>query len=73
MRIFRSSVNGETVKSFIDLAHASVEYTRGMSVRDVRQGALSSNHFTQYIQDNVALYPELNTRLAKVANQLQTV
>lgn len=73
MRIFRSSVNSETVKSFIDLAHASVEYTRGMSVRDVRQGALSSNHFTQYIQDNIALYPELNTRLAKVANQLQTV
>jgi hypothetical protein len=73
MRIFRSSVNSETVKSFIDLAHASVEYTRGMSVRDVRQGALSSSNFTQYMQDNAVLYPELNARLAKVANQLQTV
>ena len=73
MRIFRSSVNAETVKSFIDLAHASVEYTRGMSVRDVRQGALSQDNFTSYIQDNAALYPELNTRLAKVANQLQNV
>ena len=73
MRIFRSSVNGETVKSFIDLAHSSVEYTRGLSVRDIREGALSSNNFTQYIQDNAALYPELNVRLAKVANQLQNV
>jgi hypothetical protein len=73
MRIFRSSVNGDTVKSFIDLAHASVEYTRGLSVRDIREGALSSSNFTQYIQDNAALYPELNVRLAKVANQLQNV
>ena len=73
MRIFRSSVNSETVKSFIDLAHASVEYTRGMSVRDVRQGSLSQDNFTSYIQDNADLYPELNVRLAKVANQLQSV
>jgi hypothetical protein len=73
MRIFRSSVNGDTVKSFIDLAHASVEYTRGLSVRDIRQGALDSDIFTQYIRDNSALYPELNVRLAKVANQLQSV
>jgi len=73
IRIFRSSVNADTVKSFIDLAHASVEYTRGLSVRDVREGVLSSNNFTQYIQDNAGLYPELNVRLAKVANQLQNV
>ena len=73
MRIFRSSVNGDTVKSFIDLAHASVEYTRGLSVRDIRQGALDSDIFTQYRRDNAALYPELNVRLAKVANQLQSV
>jgi hypothetical protein len=73
MRIFRSSVNGDTVKSFIDLAHASVEYTRGLSVRDIRQGALDSDIFMQYIRDKSVLYPELNVRLAKVANQLQSV
>ena len=73
MRIFRSSVKGDTVKSFIDLAHSSVEYTRGLSVRDIREGALSADNFTQYIQDNAALYPELNARLAKVAGQLQNV
>lgn len=73
MRIFRSSVNGDTVKSFIDLAHASVEYTRGLSVRDIRQGALDSDIFMQYIRDKSVLYPELNARLAKVANQLQSV
>jgi hypothetical protein len=73
MRIFRSSVNTDTVKSFIDLAHASVEYTRGMSVRDIRQGSLSQDNFISYIQDNAGLYTELNVRLAKVANQLQSV
>lgn len=73
MRIFRSSVNSNTVKSFIDLAHASVEYTRRLSVRDVREGALSANNFMRYMRDNDALYAELNVRLAKVANQLQLV
>jgi hypothetical protein len=73
MRIFRSSVNSNTVKSFIDLAHASVEYTRGLSVRDVREGVLSADKFIKYIQDNAELYPELNARVAKVATQLQNV
>lgn len=73
MRIFRSSVNSNTVKSFIDLAHASVEYTRRLSVRDVREGLLSANNFIKYIQDNAELYPELTTRVAQVATQLQPV
>jgi hypothetical protein len=72
MRIFRSSVNSNTVKSFLDLAHASVEYTRGLSVKDIREGALDEDRFVQYIHDN-DMYHELNARLAKVANQLENV
>lgn len=67
MRIFRSSVNSNTVKAFLDLAHASVEYTRTLSVRDVREGALSANNFLGYIQSKSELYPELNARVAKSA------
>lgn len=65
MRIFRSSVNSTTVKAFIDLAHASVEYTRTLSVKDVREGALEDWRFVKYIHDKADVYPELATRVAK--------
>jgi hypothetical protein len=67
MRIFRGSVNGETIKAHIDLAHASVEYTRTLSVKDVREGALSSNNFMWYIIQNVEVYPELVARMNKLS------
>lgn len=66
MRIFRGSVKGDLIKAHLDLAHASVEYTRVMSVSEVRDGALSPDNFIAYIKDNGALYPELVARLAKV-------
>jgi hypothetical protein len=67
MRIFRGSVNGDTIKSQIDLAHASVEYTRNLSVQDVRNGALNSNDFMFYITQRVELYPELVSRMNKLS------
>ena len=66
IRIFRGTVNGDTIKAHLDLAHASVEYTRVMSVPQVRDGALSPSNFVTYIKANEALYPELVARLAKV-------
>ena len=66
MRIFRSTVNGDTIKSQLDLAHASVEYTRTLTVQDVRNGALHESQFMSYIADNVELYPELNARMARL-------
>ena len=66
IRIFRGSTNGALIKAHLDLAHASVEYTRVMSVSQVRDGALSPNNFIAYIKENEILYPELVSRLAKV-------
>lgn len=68
MRIFRGTVNSNTIKAHLDLAHASVEYTRVMSVPQVRDGALSPSNFVAYIKANEALYPELVARLAKIWN-----
>lgn len=65
MRIFRGTVNGNTVKAQLDLAHASVEYTRTLSVHDIREGALTADNFMWYIFNNVELYPELNARIDK--------
>ena len=67
MRIFRGTVNGDTIKAQIDLAHASVEYTRTMSVKDIREGgALTSTQFIRYIAENAMLYPELFARVSKL-------
>jgi len=66
MRIFRGTVNGTTIKAQLDLAHASVEYTRTLTVQDVRNGALHASQFMSYIAENVELYPELNARMNKL-------
>lgn len=62
MRIFKGSTQSHVIKSYLDLAHASVEYTRTMSVSEVKNGALTVEPFIQYIVDNGKLYPELVER-----------
>jgi hypothetical protein len=63
MRIFRGSLNPRFIKSAIDLAHASVEFTRVMSVKEVRDDGLSCLKFRQYIESKSELYPSLNERI----------
>jgi len=63
MRIFRGSLNPRFIKSAIDLAHASVEFTRVMSVKEVIDGGLSCLKFRQYIESKSDLYPSLNERM----------
>ena len=66
MRIFRGSINPRTVKAAIDLAHASVEYTRELRVPDVWASALVAENFMEYIKMNIELYPELNERMNRL-------
>jgi hypothetical protein len=66
IRIFKGTVNTNTVKSHLDLAHASVEYTRNMTVKDIRNGALSADRFMLYIIQNGDLYPELYERINRI-------
>lgn len=66
MRIFKGTTNVNTIKSYVDLAHASVEYTRTISVREVSNGALEVEPFLQYIVDNSELYPELVERINRL-------
>jgi hypothetical protein len=66
IRIFRGSTNGSVIKAHLDLAHASVEYTRVMTVSEVRDGSLSPSNFIAYVMENKILYPDLVSRLAKV-------
>jgi len=67
MRIFRGTVNGNTIKSYLDLAHASVEYTRTLTLQQVKNGALNVGEFMTYIESHTDLYPELNERMVRLS------
>jgi len=66
MRIFRGSVNGDTIKAQLDLAHASVEYTRTINANDVINGALTADSFMWYIFEHEELYPHLVSRIDRL-------
>lgn len=73
MRIFRSSINKNVVKAQISLAHASVEYTRRLSLQDIKDGALKRDNFIAYIISNAETYPELTERINRIIPTLTTV
>ena len=73
MRIFRGSLNTRFIKSCIDLAHASVEFTRVMSVPEVREHKLDCINLIQYIRERAELYPSLNQRLNAMSNVIEKI
>lgn len=66
MRIFRGTVNPNTIKSQLDLAHASVEYTRTLAVKDIIDGALQQQAFVDYIMSKPELYSDLISRMSRI-------
>lgn len=59
MRMFRGSLNTTRIKSALDLAHASVEYTRVMTVKQVINGMLDFRHFMTWVNEQGDLYSDL--------------
>ena len=68
LRFFRGTMNPSGVLSALDLVQASVEYTRHLTLSDVKIGALSWDWFYDYVEQNNGLYPDLYQRMAKVAS-----
>lgn len=66
LRFFRGTMLFSGVMSALELAHASVEYTRDMNISDVQMGALSWEWFSDYIRVNNGLYPNLYERIGRV-------
>jgi len=66
LRFFRGTMNPSGVLSAIQLAHATVEYTRDLTLSDVKMGALSWEWFSDWIQANNGMYPELYMRMSRV-------
>ena len=68
LRFFRGTMNSKGVLATLDLAQAMVEYTRHLTLDDVKMGALSWEWFVDYVRDNNGYYPDLYDRLPKVAS-----
>ena len=73
MRIFRGTLNVQSLKAIINLAHASVEFTRNVSVPQVRAGYLNWNNLVQYVKSKPELYSELIAKFDRVSAQLQAI
>jgi hypothetical protein len=65
MRIFKGSINTANVRGALGLAHASVEYTRTMSIQEVKDGSLTTAKFIDYINSKPELYADVITRMGK--------
>ena len=66
LRFFRGNMKREGVMSALELCHASVEYTRNMSLSDVRLGMLKWEWFADWVATNNGIYPNLYLRMSKV-------
>jgi len=71
MRIFKGSIKSSRVKAMISLAHASVEFTRNLTVQDVVAGALNSDTLMTYIDENASMYPDLVALLNVLVTERQ--
>jgi hypothetical protein len=73
MRIFKGTLNVRTLKSIVNLAHASVEFTRDVSVPQVRAGHLNWRNLVMYVKSKPEIYSELIGKFDRVSNQLQAI
>jgi len=65
MRIFKGSMLKDTLMAHLGLAHASVEYTRSLSVRDIANGALNPDNFIAYLREHADMYQATIERLER--------
>jgi hypothetical protein len=66
LRFFRGNMKREGIMSALELCHASVEYTRDLSVSDVKLGMLKWEWFADWVEVNNGIYPNLYLRMSKV-------
>jgi len=66
LRFFRGNMKREGVMTALELCHASVEYTRDLSISDVKLGMLKWEWFADWVEANNGRYPNLYLRMARV-------
>lgn len=63
VRVFSSTTSGRTLRQRFELIAGSVEYTRNLSITDIRDGAWEWNAFTSWLIKNETTYPALAKRV----------
>lgn len=67
LRMFASSLNTQEIKAAVSFAHASVEYTRKLSIRDITQNdGWTWPVFTSWINERENKYPELIKEVSRL-------
>ena len=66
LRFFRGNMKREGVMTALELCHALVEYTRDLSISDVKLGMLKWEWFADWVATNNGIYPNLYLRMSKV-------
>jgi hypothetical protein len=66
VRVFASSLNPRDVRAALALVAASVEYTRGLTCRDVMAGALNFAQFATWVDARQDVYPDLFAQIVEL-------
>ena len=67
LRWFRGTMARSGILASIQLAHASVEYTRYLTVANVREGALRWDKFSGYVIEHRDIYPDLALKIERLS------
>lgn len=66
LRFFKGTMAKSGIMSALELTHAATEYTRDLSVSDVRMGALTWEWFVSWVEARNGRYPNLYLKMSKV-------
>lgn len=66
VRVFASTTSPEKLRMRFDFVAATVEYTRNLSVKEIRDGGWTWNKFADWVAIHGSEYPALARRLAPV-------
>lgn len=67
LRFFKGTMAKAGVMSALELTHAATEYTRDLSLSDVKLGMLSWEWFADWVATNNGIYPNLYLKMSKIA------
>lgn len=62
VRVFKGTLNVKRIKSNVEFLNAVYDYTQALTVKDVVEGRLVWNAFTDYVKANSEKYPTLAER-----------
>jgi len=66
LRFFRGTMAKAGIMAALELTHAATEYTRNLSLADVKLGMLQWDWFADWVATNNGIYPNLYIKMSKI-------